>query len=326
MTTSQPQPVPAQAANTTPPRDPEASRLLRLWVELTHRAASAAAHRSGDETSLRDMQLQVEDAITDRFPDSEALMAELWVWEVRTGPPRRDTAGDVPDLPQGPPGSAGRSAPSRRRRGCVVSIANIAIGPAPVTVTGESLVIHDLTVTHAEAASFVRSQLSRPRPRGRGGPGSTGTPGRTGGPVHGHGRHRHRRPHPDARHFRRAGGREVDGRAGSLDQTLTRLHAGEESVARTASAIIEKLPEKVDAALAGQAANVRTSVVDATRTVQAAGPAGAHRAPCRGTRSPSVTRCPSTARVPSGCCARTCSSSSTAPAENSANSSARPDA
>lgn len=81
MTTSQPQPVPARFANTTPPRDPEAARLLRLWVELTQRAASAAAHRSGDEESLRNMQLQVEDAITDRLPDSEALMAELWVWE-----------------------------------------------------------------------------------------------------------------------------------------------------------------------------------------------------------------------------------------------------
>lgn len=81
MTTSQPLSVPAQAAHPAPPRDPEASRLLRLWVELTQRAASAAAHRSGDEEPLRDLQLQVEDAITDRLPDHEALMAELWVWE-----------------------------------------------------------------------------------------------------------------------------------------------------------------------------------------------------------------------------------------------------
>jgi hypothetical protein len=50
-------------------------------VELTQRTASAAAHRSGDEESLRNLQLQVEDTITDRLPDSEALMAELWVWE-----------------------------------------------------------------------------------------------------------------------------------------------------------------------------------------------------------------------------------------------------
>jgi hypothetical protein len=79
--TNQPQTALAQAANSVPPRDPEASRLLRLWVELTQRAASAAAHRSGDEESLRNLQLQVEDAITDRLPDGDALMAELWVWE-----------------------------------------------------------------------------------------------------------------------------------------------------------------------------------------------------------------------------------------------------
>jgi hypothetical protein len=81
VTQAQPLPVPAQAANPTPPHDPETSRLLRLWVDLTKRAASAAAHRSGDEESLRNMQLQVEDALTDRSPDHDALLAELWVWE-----------------------------------------------------------------------------------------------------------------------------------------------------------------------------------------------------------------------------------------------------
>ncbi|WP_341925240.1 hypothetical protein [Nocardioides psychrotolerans] len=71
----------ARAANPNPPHDPEASRLLRLWVDLTQRAASAAAHRSGDEESLRNLQLQVEDTLTDRVPDSDALLTELWVWE-----------------------------------------------------------------------------------------------------------------------------------------------------------------------------------------------------------------------------------------------------
>jgi hypothetical protein len=78
---NQPRPALAQAASPAPPSDREAPRLLRLWVELTQRAASAAAHRSGDEQSLRNLQLQVEDAITDRVPDHEVLMAELWVWE-----------------------------------------------------------------------------------------------------------------------------------------------------------------------------------------------------------------------------------------------------
>ena len=81
MSTTQPQPVPAQAANPTPPYDREAARLLRLWVELTQRLTSATAHRSTDEEALRNLQLQVEDAITDRLPDSDALLAELWVWE-----------------------------------------------------------------------------------------------------------------------------------------------------------------------------------------------------------------------------------------------------
>jgi hypothetical protein len=78
---NQPRSAHAQSASPTPPHDREASRLLRLWVDLTVRAASAAAHRSGDEESLRNLQLQVEDALSQRTPDSEAILAELWVWE-----------------------------------------------------------------------------------------------------------------------------------------------------------------------------------------------------------------------------------------------------
>ena len=81
MTPQQPQPALAQVASTVPPRDQEASRLLSLWVELTQRVASAAAHESSDEESLRNLQLQVEDALADRLPDPEPVMAELWVWE-----------------------------------------------------------------------------------------------------------------------------------------------------------------------------------------------------------------------------------------------------
>lgn len=69
--TTQPQSVPARTASTVPtPDDREAARLLRLWVELTQRVASSAAHRRDDEGSLRNMQLQVEDSIADRLPDS----------------------------------------------------------------------------------------------------------------------------------------------------------------------------------------------------------------------------------------------------------------
>ena len=81
--TSTPQPLlaPVQAASPTPPHDEQASRLLALWVDLTRRAASAAAHDSSDETALRQMQLQVEDALAQRVPDHPELIDRLIVWE-----------------------------------------------------------------------------------------------------------------------------------------------------------------------------------------------------------------------------------------------------
>lgn len=78
---NQPQPALALAANPAPPRDRETQRLLDLWVQLTYRTASAAAHHSPDEASLRDLQLQVEDALTERLDDPHVLLDELWVWE-----------------------------------------------------------------------------------------------------------------------------------------------------------------------------------------------------------------------------------------------------
>lgn len=78
---NQPQPAFALAANPAPPSDRETTRLLKLWTELTQRAASAAAHRSSDEQPLRSLQLQVEDALTDRLTDPDVAMAELWAWE-----------------------------------------------------------------------------------------------------------------------------------------------------------------------------------------------------------------------------------------------------
>jgi len=57
----------------------------------------------------------------------------------------------------------------------------------------------------------------------------------------------------------------------SLDETLAKLRAGEQEVAQTAMRVIEKLPERVQAALGGEAGNVRAAVAEATRTVQASG-------------------------------------------------------
>ena len=81
MTPNQPLPTYPSAATGRPPRIPEATRLLGLWAELARLAASAAAHGHGDEPALRRLQVQVEEAITDRFPDQEARMDELLVWE-----------------------------------------------------------------------------------------------------------------------------------------------------------------------------------------------------------------------------------------------------
>lgn len=80
-TTTQPLPAPVRSANPMPPHDQHASRLLALWVELAQRAASAAAHANSDESALRRLQLQVEDALADRLPEHPQLLDELAAWE-----------------------------------------------------------------------------------------------------------------------------------------------------------------------------------------------------------------------------------------------------
>jgi hypothetical protein len=78
---SQPLPVPAQAASPTRHLSREAIRLLGIWVDLAERVASANAHHTRDEEPLRELQLQVEDAISDRHPECDELMIELVAWE-----------------------------------------------------------------------------------------------------------------------------------------------------------------------------------------------------------------------------------------------------
>lgn len=152
-----------------------------------------------------------------------------------------------------------------------MTVAQIPIAPGPLTVTGDTLVIHDLALTHGEAASFVRSQLSehgveaaadlvrRAVPVGLVAL-SMGTAGIDTGSL--------------TRTLDTFADR-VDAKSeaalASLDQTLTRLRLGEEAVARTASSVLDSLPAQVEAALAGQAGSVRASVLEAARSVQAAG-------------------------------------------------------
>jgi hypothetical protein len=152
-----------------------------------------------------------------------------------------------------------------------VTVAQIPTGPGPVTVTGETLVVHDLTVTHGEAAAFVRSQLADHGPEAaadlvrRALPVglvalSMGTAGIDTGAL---------TRTLDA--FGAQMSAKSEAALAGLDQTLARLHSGEEAVARTASSVLANLPAQVEAALAGQAGSVRASVLEAARAVQAAG-------------------------------------------------------
>lgn len=77
---SQPLPV-SPAASPTPPRHGETERLLRLWANFAWRAAAAAAHGTGDETSLLCSQLQVEQALTERGLITTDELSALVEWE-----------------------------------------------------------------------------------------------------------------------------------------------------------------------------------------------------------------------------------------------------
>jgi len=56
-----------------------------------------------------------------------------------------------------------------------------------------------------------------------------------------------------------------------LDQTLAGLRAGEVTIMEAANKVLEQLPARVDAALGGEAGNVRLAVAQAARSVQDAG-------------------------------------------------------
>jgi len=76
------QPLPAlSVASTTPPPNGDLTRLLTLWRDLAVRAAQAAAHDDDQEQMLTGLQLQVEQAITDRHPEFAKVLDELLVWE-----------------------------------------------------------------------------------------------------------------------------------------------------------------------------------------------------------------------------------------------------
>ena len=76
------QPLPLSVASNTPPPNGDPYRLLTLWIDLALRAAQAAAHGADDEElSLTGLQLQVEEAITERHPELSGVMDEMLVLE-----------------------------------------------------------------------------------------------------------------------------------------------------------------------------------------------------------------------------------------------------
>ena len=152
-----------------------------------------------------------------------------------------------------------------------MTVARIPAEAGAVKVTGDTMVIHDLSVTHGEAAAFVRGHLAehgadaaadlvrRAVPVGLVAL-SLGTAGIDTGSL---------TRTLDA--FADRVDAKSEAALANLDQTLTRLRGGEEAVARTANAVLDNLPAQVEAALAGQAGTVRASVMEAARAVQAAG-------------------------------------------------------
>jgi len=75
------QPLPLSAASNTPPPNGDLDRLMTLWRDLALRAAQAAAHDGDQEVTLTGLQLQVEQAITDRHPEMWGVIDQLLVWE-----------------------------------------------------------------------------------------------------------------------------------------------------------------------------------------------------------------------------------------------------
>lgn len=152
-----------------------------------------------------------------------------------------------------------------------MTLAHLPADVGPVSVNGSAVVIHDLTVSHAEAAAYVEAQL-----REHGADAATdmvrralpvgllalsaGTAGLDTGALT----------------------RTLDGFSEKLEEksaaalaglqaVMDRLATDEAALATSASAVVKALPQQLEAALAGEAGNVRAAVAEATRAIQAQG-------------------------------------------------------
>ena len=238
------------------------------------RAASAAAHHSRDEAAAAGPATTGRGRTQRRLVNSpEALlMAELWGWEAGLLHAAQTPPEDVPDLlARHAWHPADLPFPALAR--CPVSPSRTSHRAHPVAVTGDTLVIHDLTVTHGEAAAFVRSQMSTTARSGRRSR-ATCSPRRPRRPVDGDRRRSNRLPHPDPRHVRRRWTPSPKRPWRASTRRLTRLKAGEEaSPDRQLGPREAARPGR--GRLAGQAGNVRASVIEAARRSRRPDP-GAH--------------------------------------------------
>jgi hypothetical protein len=144
-------------------------------------------------------------------------------------------------------------------------------GVPPVTLTGDTIRLKELAITHGEAAAIARGYLDSH------GPDALADLIRRALPVGlvalsmGHAA-------VDTGAISRtldAFADQVEARSKEtvegLEQTLARLRTGEQAVAQTTQDVLSRLPAQVEAALGGQAGHIRASVAEATRAVQATG-------------------------------------------------------
>lgn len=153
----------------------------------------------------------------------------------------------------------------------VTAIANPDATLDPVTVVGDRLVIHDLTVSHGEAAAIARMQLEEGGPQALADLVSRALPVGLVSVSMGSAA-------VDTAAIQRtldsfADRVDVKSRSAleGLDETLSRLRAGEQLVAKAASDTLSRLPAQIESALRGESGSVRAAVTEATRAAQAAG-------------------------------------------------------
>lgn len=153
-----------------------------------------------------------------------------------------------------------------------MTLTHIDGSPVPaIQVQGDVVTIHGLVVQHPEAADLLRAQIDKSGPevaadivrralpvglvslKMSNAALDSGAVSRT------------------LDHFASIIGTRADSAMGELEKVLGNLRQGEVDVVQTANRVLERLPEKVEAALAGQSQSVRAAVVEAARSVQDAG-------------------------------------------------------